>query len=91
MITRSQVDTLLAPGSARTKTPLEWWPLLVKELAQADPGALAQRRLRQGCPEFWNARLSGARTAVEAGRPREAIASDPEVGYPVGDSTENAD
>lgn len=77
-ITRSQVDTLLARVQARTQTPLEWWPLLAQELVQAGLGALAQQRLRQGCLEYWNARNSGVRAAVEAGRvAREAIAAEP--------------
>jgi hypothetical protein len=63
----SQIDDLVGQVRRRTQTPLEWWPMVERELVAAGWQTVPLRRLRLACLEYWRARERGATPAVELG------------------------
>ncbi len=64
-LSREGITDLLSRARARSRTVLEWWPVVQAELTAKDYGALASGRLRQRCIEYWSRRSSGSPTALK--------------------------
>ncbi len=59
-LSRTDIDGLVERVQQRTRTVLEWWPIVASELTTAGDGAIKQLRLRLGCLSYWRERQRGS-------------------------------
>ncbi len=62
-ITRADLDELIDRVRRRQTTPVEWWSMVERELADKGLGATRLQRLRNGCLAYWRARGRGMAAA----------------------------
>lgn len=60
----TEIDALIERVKQRSKTPVEWWPIVAEELSGNGWRAIACYRLRLACQEYWNARRIGTGHAL---------------------------
>lgn len=81
-IGRKDLDKLIDRAQLRIRTVLEWWPSVQAELGSNGVQALAERRLRRSCLEYWRARERGTITATKLSLDiRVAISAETEIEF----------